>query len=130
METDLRNAIKHALDSGMYRSLNQFALASGVDYASLFRFNKGGSLKLCSFSKILDALGGTLVYPWTATDADLLKAENDKLLAELTAARDTITGLKAQVEILKELVGKSPQAKVPPPTASGSSGNDTSVVAG
>lgn len=130
METDLRNAVTHALDSGMYRSLHQFALAAGVDYASLFRFTGGGSLKLGSVSKIVDTLGGTLVFPWAATDMDRLRAEKDKLLVELASARDTITGLKAQVEILKELVGATPSRSLSPPTASGSSGNDTSAAAG
>lgn len=131
METALRNAVTHALNSGMYRSMNQFALAAGVDQASLFRFTEGGSLKLGSVSKIVDTLGGTLVFPWAATDADRLKLENDKLLADLSAARDTITGLKAQVEILKELVGnRAPQTEVSPPTASVSPGDDTSALAG
>lgn len=74
-EKKLREAVEYVLDKKMFKSVNQLANMSGIEQASLFRFRKGGMIKIDVASKLIDMMGGILIFPWEKNESNELPNE-------------------------------------------------------
>lgn len=117
MEKIFRDALLRVLEDGTFKNTRALSQAADVDQPGLSRFLKTmgygrdssppslkkGSLSLQTVSKLVDCMGGMLVFPWDSTEAscrnELVKAK--KLIEE---QEREIIGLKAQNSVFLKLI--------------------------
>lgn len=98
----ITNALVEALKEELAAGTTQAGIAqnAGVSQGSISKFLAGKTLASDNFSRLAIFLGGELIFPKgeTArsrdTDADL-SLENERLRAELTATKQTVTTLES-----------------------------------
>ena len=117
MEKIFRRALLKVLEDGTFKNTRALAQAAEVDQAGLSRFLKTmgygrtdappsltkGSLNLQTVSKLVDCMGGTLVFPWDSPEASY-RHELEKAKEQLKAQKLELIKLKAQKSALKELI--------------------------
>lgn len=114
-EKKLREAVEHVLDIKMFKSVNQLANVADIEQASLFRFRRGGMIKIDVASKLIDTLGGELVFPWDESDVAKLSAEVTRLENELEEKKNELIGLRANVKLLQDMIVQNVQVQTPEP---------------
>lgn len=117
MEKNFREALLRVLEDGTFKNTRALSQAAEVDQAGLSRFLKTmgygrtdtppsvtkGSLNLQTISKLVDCMGGVLVFPWDSTEASC-RHELEKAKKLLKEQEQEIIELKAQKSALKELI--------------------------
>ena len=114
-EKKLREAVEHVLDIKMFKSVNQLANVADIEQASLFRFRRGGMIKIDVASKLIDTLGGELVFPWDESDVANLSAEVTRLENALEEKKNELIGLRANVKLLQDMIVQNVQVQTPEP---------------
>lgn len=117
MEKIFRRALLKVLEDGTFKNTRALAQAAEVDQAGLSRFLKTmgfgrtdappsltkGSLNLQTVSKLVDCMGGTLVFPWDSPEASY-RHELEKTKEQLKAQERELIELKAQNSALMKLI--------------------------
>lgn len=106
-EKKLREAVEYVLDKKMFKSVNQLANMSGIEQASLFRFRKGGMIKIDVASKLIDMMGGILIFPWEENESSQLSNEIRRLKDENEDKEKELIGLRAQVKVLMDIISNN-----------------------
>lgn len=118
MEKIFRDALLRVLEDGTFKNTRALSQAADVDQPGLSRFLKTmgygrdssppslkkGSLSLQTVSKLVDCMGGVLVFPWDSTEASC-RSELAKAKAIIKAQEEEIIGLKAQNSAFMKLIG-------------------------
>lgn len=108
-EKKLREAVEHVLGIKMFKSVNQLANVADIEQASLFRFRRGGMIKIDVASKLIDTLGGVLVFPWEESGTLKLSSEVERLKAEIDNKERELIGLRANVQLLQSMLTQTKQ---------------------
>ena len=108
-EKKLREAVEHVLGIKMFKSVNQLANVADIEQASLFRFRRGGMIKIDVASKLIDTLGGVLVFPWEESGTLKLSSEVERLKAEIDNKERELIGLHANVQLLQSMLTQTKQ---------------------
>ena len=107
MEKKFKNALLKVLDEKTFKNILALSSASGVDQAGLTRFvntlrakeegkevkNPTDNLNLAAVSKLVDCLGGRLIFPWESPE---VVTQN-----ELIEARKTIEEQREEIIALR-----------------------------
>ena len=107
MEKKFKNALLKVLDEKTFKNILALSSASGVDQAGLTRFvntlraeeegkevkNPKDNLNLAAVSKLVDCLGGRLIFPWESPE---VVTQN-----ELIEARKTIEEQREEIIALR-----------------------------
>lgn len=110
MEKKFREALLHVLEDGTFKNVRALALEADVDQAGLSRFlatmGFGGksdvpklaksSLNLQSVSKLMDTMGGTVVFPWEETE--LTNQDNSKQTQRIKDLEEELAQLKVKLD--------------------------------
>lgn len=118
MREKFLDALTKSLEKNVFESYSQLSEAAGLNrsittriFKKLDQVKKGeissDDLKL-NFSldtvfKIVDALGGVLVFPWDKDDDDTIYMKAGKLEEELATAKNEIAELKIELKTCKEI---------------------------
>ncbi len=128
MEKNFRGALLRVLGDGTFKNTRALSQAAEVDQAGLSRFLKTmgygrtdappsltkGSLNLQTVSKLVDCMGGVLVFPWDSPEASC-RHELEKAKEQLKAQEREIIELKAQNSAFMKLISdRLDQRPIPP----------------
>lgn len=123
METKFREALLKVLEDGTFKNVLSFANVAGVDQGGLSKFLKamgyGGkkvdplsppkdNMNLKTVSKLVDCMGGVLVFPWDAT-TPTLQRDLDQARKQLEIQEKELIESRAVIKAFKEVLGASPQ---------------------
>lgn len=105
-EQQFRAAVQRAC-AVEYKSANQLAQAAGIDQGSLSKFLRGGGLKIDTASRLLETLGGVVVFPWdesgNASQLARMQKALDEMAAELDQARRDCETWQAKYDAAKDI---------------------------
>ncbi|MGE9984858.1 hypothetical protein [Desulfovibrio sp. SGI.169] len=119
MEKKFRGALLKVLEDKTFKSVNVLCGEAGVDHAGIvnfvntMKFQAGecpepsrvkNNLNLDVVSKLIDVMGGELVFPWDSPEAEC-QSQLKKFREENENLKMEIVKLKAQKEAFMELIG-------------------------
>lgn len=125
MEKIFRGALLRVLGDGTFKNTRALSQAAEVDQAGLSRFLKTmgygrtdappsltkGSLNLQTISKLVDCMGGVLVFPWDSSEASC-RCELEKAKEKIKEQEEELVGLrrieKKYDELIDKMVSKQP----------------------
>ena len=131
MEKKFREALLKVLTDKVFKNLSALCGAAGVDqggintFINTMKFRAGecaepnrlkDNLNLDVVSKLIDAMGGELVFPWESPEVGC-RSELEKIKLELERKNEIIRTLTAEKDLLRDIIrdisGKDAQPDEP-----------------
>ena len=118
MEQKIKDALLRVLDNGEYKNVLALGTIAGIDPAGLSRYvntlrakiagdplpkNPKDSMNLSVASKLVDCLGGNLIFPWESPEACALH-ELEEAKKQIESQREEIIALRAVNQAYERLL--------------------------